>query len=208
MKWVVSLWEIYWYHLTQIIIERWPHIRQWHSEQHSSQRRRPLILSHGKYENSCSRSASHCPAHRLIISQHLFTTTFRASMMSQTRPDITGTSEFHTQSIWSMHYNDSKLQIPHFWRIQIFWNHRAFWKHGNATMQNWKHNWEDVLSKQTDWNCDDHNLREFLQLELSSQLVTVILLLRITILIIMSTLAVSVIASLPKKTVVIAIIWW
>ena len=113
MKWVVSLWEIYWYHLTQIIIERWPHLRQLYSEQHISQSRRPSILSYKKYENSCSCCAL-CialPALHLITPQHLLTTTFRASMMSQTRPIVIGTSELHAQPIWSMHYDDSKLQM-------------------------------------------------------------------------------------------------
>ena len=102
-------------------------------------------------------------------------------------------------SIWSMPYNDSKLQMPLFWRIHTFWSYRAFWKHGNATVQNWKHNWEDVLSNQIDWNCNNHNLLTFLLLDLFSKLITVILLLRSTI------MAVSMNESHPKEIVVILI---
>ena len=73
--------------------------------------------------------ASHYLAHHLIIPQHLFTTTFRASMLTQTRPIMIGTSEFYTQLIWSIRHNDSKLQMLLFWRIRIFWSPRTFWNH-------------------------------------------------------------------------------
>ena len=75
--------------------------------------------------------------------------------------------------------------------------------YGVTTVQNWKHNLEDVLSKQIDWIATITTYTNS-----SSQLITVILLSRITILIMMSNLAVSVIASHLKKIAIIARIWW
>ena len=77
--------------------------------------------------------------------------------------------------------------------------------YGIATVQNWKNDWEELLSKQTNWNCYDHY---FSLLDLFSQLITVTLLSRRTVLIIISIQPVSVTESHPKNIVAFLRIWW